>query len=230
LDYPALSAKELITACVDRRDGAAWEEFVRRFHPLIASVVLRVCRQWGEASRETTDDIIQDVYVKLCDDRIAVLRNFKSKDPDSIYGFVKVFAANHSHDQFKAARAQKRGGSTRIDSIENAERTNTSAASESTSVRVEQRMMVQQVTRCLERATSGPNAVRDRRVFWLYYRLGLSASGIANLPSIALTTKGVESTILRLTRAIREQLGTTKSPELRQNPAAKGSVTPNRSS
>ncbi len=203
---------------------------MRRFHPLIASVVLRVCRQWGETSKEATDDIVQDVYLKLCDDRMAVLRNFRSNDPDSIFGFVKVFAANLSHDHFKAARAQKRGGSARIDSIEHAAREGTVATGESTATQIEKRMMVQQVTKYLESATSGPNAARDQRVFWLYYRWGLSASGIANLPSMALTTKGVESTILRLTRAVREQMGTGKSRNPKQNPAAKGSITPNRSS
>jgi RNA polymerase sigma factor (sigma-70 family) len=189
---------------------------------LIASVVVRVCRQWGETSRESADDIIQEIYLKLCDNRLEVLRNFSSTDPDSIYSFVKVFAANHSHDQFKASRAKKRGGSARIDSIESAGREQTLASRENTTARMEQKVLVQQVAKSLESATSGPNADRDRRVFWLYYRVGLSANGIANLPSIALTTKGVESTILRLTRAIRDQLGMPDRRERRAEPGIEG--------
>lgn len=209
MDYSSSSPQELVSACLNRQDDAAWEEFVRRFHPLIASVVLRVCRQWGEASRECADDIIQEIYLKLCDNRLQVLRNFRSTDPDSIYSFVKVFAANHSHDQFKASRAKKRGGSTRVDSIETAGRADAAATRDDPAARIERKILVQQIAKSLESASSGPNAIRDRRVFWLYYRLGLSANGIAGLPSIALTTKGVESTILRLTRAVREQLGMT---------------------
>jgi hypothetical protein len=95
---------------------------------LIASVVVRVGRQWGETSHESADDIIQEIYLKLSDNRLEVLRNFSATDPDSIYSFVRVFAANHSHDQFKASRAKKRGGSTRIDSIENAGREQTLAS------------------------------------------------------------------------------------------------------
>lgn len=53
---------------------------------------------------------------------------------------------------------------------------------------------------------AGPQLERDRRIFWLYYRVGLAASAIAALPSTGLTTKGVESTILRLTRLLRQEM------------------------
>jgi len=43
-------------------------------------------------------------------------------------------------------------------------------------------------------------------VFWLYYRAGFTASAIASLPTVGLTTKGVESLIFRLTRIVRENL------------------------
>jgi RNA polymerase sigma-70 factor (ECF subfamily) len=43
-------------------------------------------------------------------------------------------------------------------------------------------------------------------IFWLYYEQGMTAKAIAALPSINLTSKGVESAISRLTRLVREQV------------------------
>jgi RNA polymerase sigma-70 factor, ECF subfamily len=43
-------------------------------------------------------------------------------------------------------------------------------------------------------------------IFWLYYRDGLTARAIAQLPGIRLSVKGVESTIHRLTRRVRLRL------------------------
>jgi len=40
MQYSALSAGELVRQCARSADKAAWEEFVRRFHRLIAGVVL----------------------------------------------------------------------------------------------------------------------------------------------------------------------------------------------
>ncbi len=47
-------------------------------------------------------------------------------------------------------------------------------------------------------------SVRDRNLFWLYYRQGLTAQAISQIPSIGLSAKGVESAIARLTRLLRD--------------------------
>jgi RNA polymerase sigma-70 factor (ECF subfamily) len=206
VDYSKISPEELIIACLRSGEESAWVEFVRRFHPLIASVVFRTARQWGEISQQTVDDLVQETYLKLCADRLNLLRNFKATHQDAVYGYIKVFAANLAHDHFKALHAQKRGGSVSVASLEDFDAREGRAGSESTASCLERALLIQQVSTCLERMIGGPNAERDRRVFWLYYRVGLSASAIAALPTVGLSTKGVESTILRLTRAVRQQI------------------------
>lgn len=206
MDYTALSADELALTCFQAGDEAAWAEFVRRFQPLIAGVALRVARQWGEASPHVVDDLIQDTYVKICSERKRLLENFTSSHRDAIYGFIKVFTANLAHDHFKASRAEKRGGSSIKNATESDEMASRATDSKCTEVLFERTVLIQQVEACLKAVSSGPCAERDRRIFWLYYRVGLTASSIAELPSIGLTTKGVESTLVRLTRQIRQQL------------------------
>jgi hypothetical protein len=66
---------------------------------------------------------------------------------------------------------------------------------------------LQEVNAALSRVAAGPHLERDRKLFWLYYRVGLTADEIAGLPSIGLSTKGVESSLLRLTRLLRQEIG-----------------------
>lgn len=206
VDYSTLSAEELALTCFRGGDESAWSEFVQRFHPLIAGVALRIARQWGEASPHVVDDLIQDTYVKICSERKRLLQSFTPSHKDAIYGFIKVFTANLAHDHFKASRAEKRGGSSIKNGIESDEMASRATDSKCTEALFERTVLIQQVDACLKALSVGPQAERDQRIFWLYYRVGLAASAIAELPSIGLTTKGVESTLLRLTRQIRQHL------------------------
>ncbi len=85
VDYASLSPEELVLACRQTDDAAAWREFVGRFHRLIATVALRVARRWGESSPQLIDDLVQETYLKLCDDNFRMLRKFKSHHPDAFY-------------------------------------------------------------------------------------------------------------------------------------------------
>jgi RNA polymerase sigma-70 factor, ECF subfamily len=207
MDYAALSAERLILACTQTRDGAAWEEFVRRFHRLIATVALRVARRWGDSSRQVVDDLVQETYLKLCADNFHILRSFKSQHPDAFYGYLKVLTANLVQDHFKAAHSGKRG-SGMVDCAADTQITSEAGAAAKSS---ERGILLQQVDRLLSRLAEGRHLERDRRVFWLYYRVGLTANAIASLPAIGLSVKGVESTILRLTRLLRQELAADRA-------------------
>lgn len=218
MDYEAISPEDLVVACLQAGNESAWAEFVCRFQPLIARVLLRIAHQWGDSSPQAIDDLVQEVYLKLCADNLRLLRNFKSSHEDAIYGYIKVFTANLAHDHFKASYAQKRGGSAETGSLDSDTFANSVTRKEPEVATIERKFLLGQVATCLEAVASGPNEKRDCRIFWLYYRVGLSASAIAGLPTIGLTTKGVESTIFRLTRAVRQKL---VLPKREQPPAGK---------
>lgn len=206
MDYTIISPEDLVLACLNNGEEAAWVEFIRRFQPLIAGVVLRVCRQWAQPSPQLIDDLVQETYLKLCADRFRLLRAFKSCHKDAMFGYIKVFAANLARDHFKTSRALKRGGATVTDSLDAEAVSGTVAERMSLSETVERKLIIEKVAGLLAAGTSGPSAERDRQIFWLYYRVGLTAGGIASLPKIGLSTKGVESILLRLTRQVRQQL------------------------
>jgi len=216
--YSSLSAVELVSKCADANDAQAWQELVRRFHPVIAAAVLRTARRWGEPPQQLLDDLIQDTYFKLCNDDCRLLRSFQPEHSNSIYGFLRVMAANVVHDHFKAEWAGKRGAGQKTESI--SERVQSEPGARATargsSDAMDRQIRLRQVDEMLARVAAGPDRKRNCMIFFLYYRQGLTASEIAALPSLGLTTKGVESIIWRLTHMIRshisaEGLGRAKS-------------------
>ena len=206
MDYQTIPANDLALLCFDKGNEFAWREFIRRFQPLIAKVILRVGRQWGESSPQAIDDLVQETYLKLYTDRARFIAKFAATHEDAVFGYIKVFTANLVHDHFKALRSKKRGGAVKTEALETSEMETSLQPASGCSDEVDRQVMFGEIDTCLRKPRPGPTAGRDRRIFWLYYKVGLSATAIATLPNIGLTTKGVESTLLRLTRYVREQL------------------------
>lgn len=204
-DYASVQTDQLIRACVSGESTEAWQEFVRRFHRLIAAMVLRTSRRWGEFTPEVIDDIVQDTYLKLCDDDCQMLREFAPRFNGSFSAYLKVVTANTAHDYFKARHAAKRG-SGRLDEDLSTALSADGQEGTGSQKRMERDILLRNVDELLRFRASGPSGERDRTVFWLYYRQGMTAQAIASLPFIELSTKGVESLIWRLTKLVQSEL------------------------
>jgi RNA polymerase sigma-70 factor (ECF subfamily) len=194
----------LIRACSETGEPEAWEEFIQRYNPVISGVVFRTACRWGEPAHGAIDDLVQETYLKLCANRGQMLRNFEFRHSDSLFGFLKVVAANVVNDHFKSLNTVKRGaglmsdGSAEVESIPADQRDQLSL--------LERGILLDEIDSLLRSRASEPCHERDRTIFWLYYRQGLTARQIASISAVGLSAKGVESTILRLTRLVRENL------------------------
>ncbi len=177
----------------------------RRFHRIIAITALRVARRWGETSPQVIDDLAQDTYLKLCANGARVLREFHCDHPDAIFGFLRVVTANVATDHFKALHAGKRGGPQTAEPLEDTEPVKRVEAPAGLSI-AERALFMDKVDGCLREMAPPETRQRDQSIFWLYYRQGLTAREIAELPSIGLSLKGVESTLHRLTQLVRTHL------------------------
>jgi RNA polymerase sigma-70 factor, ECF subfamily len=212
VDYSKLSPSELLLSCLRTGGEPAWVEFVRRFQPLIASVVLRTARQWGDTSPEIVDDLIQETFLKICTDREDLAAKFQPEHPDAIFGYIKVLTGNLVHDYFRASHSLKRGKTITSSLHLEAEPQDNLGPSRSGTPPVEQAILISQIDASLRSIEVSPHAERDRHIFWLYYRVGMSASAIAALPKFQLSTKGVESTLFRLTRHVKAKLCSHPEP------------------
>jgi hypothetical protein len=74
---------------------------------------------------------------------------------------------------------------------------------------VSRRLQLEQINRILSQVTAGKDQERNRTIFWLRHRQGLTASEIAAIPSVRLTTEGVESVLLRLAIMIRGHISSS---------------------
>lgn len=199
LDYSSLSNEELVRECV-RTSRAAWDEFIRRFNPLISSVVVRLLPT-SKFAKEQTDDIVQDIYLKLCADNYRLLRTFRWTHPNALFGFLKVMTRNAVHDYLRAAAFGRKSAAYKIDPGDTAE-----PPEPPSTQTIERAVLLREIDDALNKVAPGEGRARDRMVFWLYYRQGLTARNIAAIPGMELAESGVESILGRLVSAVRQEL------------------------
>jgi RNA polymerase sigma-70 factor, ECF subfamily len=201
MDPRKLSVKELLSYCLDSQNEAGWTEFERRFQPHIARVIYRsVCLRIGP-DLALVDDLVQETFLKLCANNFKALREFYFQHDNAFFGFLKVVAANVVRDYFRRKNVPKPG--TQVQE-EDGEEIRPPVPFHPHSLQpAERAILMGQIERCLAKLASEPSFARDYAIFWLYYRQGLTAKAISQLPDITLGTKGVESTLLRLTRYVK---------------------------
>jgi RNA polymerase sigma-70 factor, ECF subfamily len=205
--YSCLSAADLIRACAESDDGAAWEEFVARFHKAIAVSIARSAYQWGKDPAQVVDDLVQETYLKLCVDKCRLLLCFaQAHSEDVVTGYIKTIAINVARDHFKSLYSQKRGGGETDQLHEDFQPAAQSRGSGGAEA-MDREIFLNQVHEQLQTCAAGSNQERDCLIFWFYYLQGMTARAIAGLATIKLTAKGVEAVIFRLTRCLREHLG-----------------------
>jgi RNA polymerase sigma-70 factor (ECF subfamily) len=208
------SVNDLARACSRSVDAAEWDEFVRRCAPLASLVALRVSRLWvREASPAAVDDIVQDTFLKLCEQERRILRDFEPRGEDSFFGLLRIVAASVANDYYRRQYSAKRGGNVVTSVLVGDE--GSGEVGIHTSNAMHQEALYGQLDK---RLRSAPRTIgdRDRAIFWLYYRQGFTAEEIARLPASGLTAKGVESALRRMTVWLRSELERKEPANLRE--------------
>ena len=201
---------ELASACARSADTAVWGEFLGRCAPVAALVAVRVARVWqGNTTASVVDDIVQEVFLKLCEHERRILREFKPRGEDSFLALLRVIAASVANDYFRRQRSEKRGGKVVTMVLDEESSSVVFVASEKDSA-VQRAVLFSELDHKL-RLAPGSTAGRDRTIFWLYYLQGLTADEIAGLPASGLSAKGVESALRRITIWLRKELEPTKT-------------------
>ena len=203
--YASLALKDIVCLCAGPRDDEAWEEFVFRVGKPISLTVIRTASLWGEPSRSLVEDLVQATYLKLWEDGCRLLRDFAVQHPEAILGYLKKTAANATHDYFKHVHSQSFGGDRPQVSTSDVDPEGGNEALGSQE-RIAFGVLLNEIDEHLKRGLTGPDQKRDRMIFWLYFRQGMSTREIASMPTIGLGAKGVGSVIERLKHCIREQI------------------------
>jgi RNA polymerase sigma-70 factor (ECF subfamily) len=203
--YSSLSLKDVVCLCAGPCDDAAWEEFVSRVGKAISLTIMRTASLWGEPSRSLVEDLVQVTYLKLWEDGCCLLRDFAIQHPQAILRYLKRTAANATHDYFKHGHSQSSGGDKPHVSTSDVD-PEAGREVHGSQEKIAFEVFLNEIDEHLKRGLTGPDQERDRTIFWLYFRQGMSTKEIASLPTIGLSAKGIGSVIERLKHCVREKI------------------------
>jgi RNA polymerase sigma-70 factor (ECF subfamily) len=209
MEFSGVSINDLAKACARSADAAEWDEFLRLSTPLATIVTVRVCRMWtGSSSPALVDDIVQEIFLRLCERERQILRDFEPRGEDSFFGMLRIVSASVANDYFRRISSAKRGGRVITASFDD-EVPPRDGDDSREAARILHSALLGELDRKLG---SAPEIIglRDRAMFWLYYLQGLTAEEIARVPSAGLTAKGVESALRRVANWLRSQLEDAK--------------------
>jgi RNA polymerase sigma-70 factor (ECF subfamily) len=131
------------------------------------------------------------------------LRDFDFQHDNAFFGFLKVVASNVVEDHYRKSKGPTRSSGHEDEDIDEIQ---IPASSKHGIEQAELEILLREVEECLAEHTSDANFTRDHTIFWLYYRQGLTAKAISQLPGINLNVKGVESVLMRLICLLRARL------------------------
>jgi RNA polymerase sigma factor (sigma-70 family) len=204
ISVTSIAANKLAQICAYSTDAPEWEQFVRVITPVIALTAQRVSQMRGNASGPVVSEIVQEVFLKLVEEDRRILREFEDRGNVAFLKLLRMVAASVATDYHRRAQASKRGGRggpMPLDTVEAQPGISNRSATDA----VEWPTLMAQLDGLL-RLDSESISVRDRQIFWLYYRHGLTAQAIAKIPAMDLTPKGVESVLRRMAQVLRETI------------------------
>jgi RNA polymerase sigma-70 factor (ECF subfamily) len=211
MNAPLISVNDLAKLCAHSAEVPEWEELVARCSPLTTIVARRISRLWvSDPGPAIIDDIVQEVFLKLCEHDRRILRDFEPRGEDSFFGLLRIVTASVTNDYFRRQYSTKRGGKVLTIPLLDGD----SGLASHTAIqpsRMQHSALLEQLDR---KMLSAPKIIgpRDRALFWLYYRQGFTAEEISRLPAAGLTPKGVESALRRVTTWLRGEIDRAPVP------------------
>lgn len=191
---------ELLRECLETGETRPCGKFLESIRRTIAVSVVIACRPFGDLGREAAEDLVQETCLKLFRGNYRAMRDLEGAEPRAILAFVRSVAVTTTLDYFRSETALKRtGGHARVPLGDEHHHDGCDFSRES----IEQKILLDQIDRTL-RASEGEMAGRDRQIFWLHYRHGLTAKDIAGMEHFGLSVKGVESLLFRLIAKLRK--------------------------
>lgn len=199
---------QLLKECLQAGDAHRCGKFLESVRRTIAVSVVIASRPFGAAAREVAEDLVQETCLKLCRDNYRAIRGLGDSDSRVILAFVRSVAVTTTLDYFRAQTALKRtGGQFTLSLTSDHCEVAGSSPPESDA---EKMILLGQIDRTLRMTSSAETASRDRRIFWLHYRHGLTAKDIAGIGQFGLSIKGVESLLFRMLGTLRKHFQDAK--------------------
>ncbi len=172
---------------------------MRRFHRVIAATVVKTLLAARIQPSTFADDLIQDVYARLCANDRRALREFTGPNELAFCGFLRRVAYNVVQDHLR--NRKNRPNEPLPDDLQ---------VKPAASQDLDFQLLLGEIVDLLDKIVPRETAERDKTLFLLYFRQGLPARAIAGLPAMGRSEKGVESAVLRMTKQLRSLMATQR--------------------
>jgi DNA-directed RNA polymerase specialized sigma24 family protein len=144
-------------------------------------------------------EVVQDAILRICANNCRALRELEWRHEGALRGLLQITAATAAHD-FARKRLSEKSDVRQEKSLE--EPGLVIPEKESTEKRVHQKILLDQLARCLEKLLAGDSdSTRDIAMFLLFFGCRVTASDLARL--YRLNVRKVENTVARLGRLAR---------------------------
>jgi RNA polymerase sigma factor (sigma-70 family) len=202
----SLSTCQLLVECGrNLHDGALWGAFYSRYKCTITCYLWHAYRLRGGLHEDFlwfADDWVQEVFTKLLQNSGRVVRSFRGSTLPSLNSFLRSIAASIVKDHMRSRIAfRRRGQSISLEDVDDKSQTFAS----DTESRITALLEFIDIERTLHEDAESKNPERDMLIFKLHFVEGRSASEIASIQSLNLTTSGVEKVINRIRNRIYPQ-------------------------
>jgi RNA polymerase sigma factor (sigma-70 family) len=147
--------------------------------------------------------------MKIFANSAKLLGDFKPHCDGAIFGYLKRITINLVHDHFR--HVNRISGGAQVTEEGDVYLQNRPDPQDAAKM-LERKLLIEKIEKILTEIT-GPEGERDRRIFWLYHRQGLTAEEIAKLLRNGLGVKGVESVLHRLKKELQKRLQEKKGDE-----------------
>lgn len=180
-----------------------WVEVLDYLKPIVARAVLRAARTWEAVSAETAEELCTEVLTRLFREERTLLEETRRMNQRAIISYIDAIAVSVVHKHYRASRnldlnSANPGPLTKAEFAVLQDK----QASDS----LERRILLAEVDEILQSKLKGATGTRDRRIFWLHYRFGMTAKAISEIPEIGLPEKDVQHVLDRTLGLLQAEL------------------------
>ena len=177
-----LPVRLLFCLCTEESTPALWEELVRRTQPIVRATLRSACGRYPEA-------------------RSWIVQRLMDQTDSILYSYLKAIAIHVTIDLIRRQRAARRNLG-----IFRGPLPNSTSPPETWAFGGDRVILLREIDHILTRSDASRPHGRNRLIFWLYYREGLTSKAIASIPAMELTAKGVDSVLHRVAQLVRKEL------------------------
>lgn len=201
-----LAGPSLFRHCADQSDSAElWKEFIRRYNPLLVRSVTyawRKCGQGNFPSPDLAEDLLQDVYLKIVQQRFRLLQNFQGNTEEEANAYLARTAINQTISFLRANKNYISADKISLNELlgeDGEERPLPISLTQR-----QQRFSENELIEILEKCFDGPNRNRNVLIFLLRFRDGYNSEEISKMGFCVLKTTAINNLLVDLKKKLRK--------------------------